>query len=1482
MNNSKPPLTIAERAVKLFGRDDELAQAFARFVNERDIVGSTIGTLDDYARAREMAPWATADLWRRGGFSVTPIRPTGKRPFKSEWQRGSIAPQPIDHRLDPACSIGLVCGYGGLFAIDVDRAEALPAIEAFFAERGIAPGRKWSRPDSVTLIVYISGVNSAPSLAIPWGGVTDEKHAGIDLLGSGKQTVVYGVHPAGRLFQCDIEPENPEVPTISLADLLALVERCIEIQQTDRARVLGSLAGWWIGADLPLPDALAEVQPVIESSAESRGGYGIEKSLNDAAMGALGVWVPALFGNNAHAVGSDWRARAVWRGGSSDNAVSISAKHGIKDHGGRGYSAIGLVREMQGGTRREARKWLADTLGMVEVVEAAIKEPVDAEKARQAAVSAHNADGPDPIGAGVQFYYFGGGRGDPIEVRQAVEMELAGLGDRFGERNAPHREGIVVPLAPREGEPSWPRPTLSLQEGRAKLSSLMGRIRREIIVAHGRGATGPDARAVEVPEPPVMPEPNQFIYDGMMDPEKKDAHWQEYLDRLEDYLALVRYRAAIIKRNKAALYASTIHCIEATTGLGKTHAIRKLFPQLLSDAERIGVEKPVLFYLVPFLKLGDEFSAAYGDGTLIWRGRKAKDSDGEPMCKAPWRIDTVTARPRTARRYTESKDLGVSATSDPERFHELRAKRNVGVYTEPGADEPTAHRIEAPDASRLASVHRNACAKCPFREGCRYLGQFEGVKDARIVVGAHDMLTTGLPVISGANPVAVVVDETPTRLLSRDIAISDADVQDGDAAMVPEEDRPELLKALGAARKLLGPLSAATGKWQRLGARLTQADVAAAFELPADRSFAKIENKLALDRYGVPVRSAVLPVVEAARFAAGVVAKAIDRGAGETLEPGATEESVKDTLARLKRLRNIHELLEAVQDAERIEVARADGAGWMIRTQPQTNEMFQGVPTILLDGTSPPVEVLSRRWPTVKMHEPIRVRDHDSARRVLVIAPESTSGKLEAIQKREDDAKKVASAVTDGSAEPNKPRRPTTVEQIVKALRQLAGGKERSLVIAPLKAKEALGADATYGSLRGLDRFNGVPVTGVVGRPAPYSAVVAVAEFLAGRDFERESWFPKENVAVPLQDGRVVDVEVITHHDPAVRAALSMVVSDELRQADARARPASNPVAIVHVLPDVVPPALIYDAVVQIEDVELFGVDLGAGCLVPTRAGLGWTKRESEQVAGVRHDIEPEEIGRRVRWWLDALNIPYRVVRGALPRGKVVEALAWVDEPVWPEGWVQLGGPLQVGDKAAVARMPQPAAIQLNTYKKDDGRLRHPRLTQKHATATLSFGRVIPISGTLLAEAYPETWLTTKAARVWFDRNRTAVTARMESLVAAGFASRVTINPGRSGMKPVAGYLNHCAPIAPAIEFPMTIEPNEVRIMNHTVKAATTEEAETAVSRIERRHGLNALRATCIPEMVAIADALEAGLPDDKFLAMVAGFGPCNVGLEVA
>lgn len=222
------------------------------------------------------------------GYLIVPIRRGEKRPALNNWQTARITAADLSTYAN--CGVGVLCGQGAhpIAAIDIDTTNAV------LAERFT----DWCRTN---LGSVCERVGKAPKILIPYrakeGGwrkafsawfddENGEAHR-VEVLGEGQQFVAYHIHPdTGEPYRwVDLVGglemvRADELPIISeegVRRALAEFERmALEVGLTQRSR-----------SACKAPDVPRERTPREDEDFFGR--------VNEAALAALGMWVPQLF-----------------------------------------------------------------------------------------------------------------------------------------------------------------------------------------------------------------------------------------------------------------------------------------------------------------------------------------------------------------------------------------------------------------------------------------------------------------------------------------------------------------------------------------------------------------------------------------------------------------------------------------------------------------------------------------------------------------------------------------------------------------------------------------------------------------------------------------------------------------------------------------------------------------------------------------------------------------------------------------------------------------------------------------------------------------------------------------------------------------------------------------------------------------------------------------------------------------------------------
>ncbi len=201
-------------------------------------------------------------------------------------------------------------------------------------------------------------------------------------------------------------------------------------------------------------------------------------------------------------------------------------------------------------------------------------------------------------------------------------------------------------------------------------------------------------------------------------------------------------------------------------------------------------------------------------------------------------------------------------------------------------------------------------------------------------------------------------------------------------------------------------------------------------------------------------------------------------------------------------------------------------------------------PTLLLDATLPPAEILSAYYPQVEVALPIEATMPHVRVRQVVGAPVS------ATKLRLDD---------EGA-----PRRNLRAVRRTILRRFLDNGRAPLLVIAQKAVAEWLKESGLpvgigiehFNNVAGLDQYRDVRGLMVIGRALPQAAAVeAQAGALTGRQpIVNEGRYPYQTRAIRTRHGSVHGVQSAAHPDPVAEACRWQICEGELMQAIGRAR----------------------------------------------------------------------------------------------------------------------------------------------------------------------------------------------------------------------------------------------------------------------------------------------------------------------------------------
>ena len=302
------------------------------------------------------------------GYAVIPIAPGTKKPGEMqngkwvgmrEWNARFTARLPTEIETDlwsslPDAGAGLVTGYADVIGIDID-VDDPPIVNAIESVLPYTPVRKAGAKGS-TLFFRGKGVESVSFNEYAPDGTRLRRLC--DIIGPGRQTVLPpSRHPdTGKPYRWvgeealdRVKPEDlPELPSD------------IALKIADALKPFGYR---------PDRSALPQSRPVAYSDASTP-----HRALNDAALGNLGRWVPALGLFKLKSRGPGYVAVASWRDSYRGRPLEQRSPNlkihptGIRDFhdNDRTYTAIDLIQAARVCGLDEAFRWLEAQLGLAE------------------------------------------------------------------------------------------------------------------------------------------------------------------------------------------------------------------------------------------------------------------------------------------------------------------------------------------------------------------------------------------------------------------------------------------------------------------------------------------------------------------------------------------------------------------------------------------------------------------------------------------------------------------------------------------------------------------------------------------------------------------------------------------------------------------------------------------------------------------------------------------------------------------------------------------------------------------------------------------------------------------------------------------------------------------------------------------------------------------------------------------------------------
>jgi len=284
------------------------------------------------------------------GYRPVPCRE--KRPIHTGWPGQDFTPG--DFRAGQ--NVGIKTGQGiVLVDIDVTDPEASAAITAEWRRRHGGLQRTGLAPKTAFLVASdVDRKIDVKLTKLP----KDSKGAPqkIEVLAGGQQFVAYGIHPdTGNPYQWHgLDPLDGFLGHASMLEAVTGAE-------------VDDFLSWvrerYVEPEKKLSQKAQDAAGIPRFQIDTGRGGGFWRAVNDAALQALDLWVPALLPAAKRQATGAWRMTSRDLGRQFEEDLSIHPS-GIQDYGPEAaLTAIDLVMEHRGGDEKGAALWLCERIG---------------------------------------------------------------------------------------------------------------------------------------------------------------------------------------------------------------------------------------------------------------------------------------------------------------------------------------------------------------------------------------------------------------------------------------------------------------------------------------------------------------------------------------------------------------------------------------------------------------------------------------------------------------------------------------------------------------------------------------------------------------------------------------------------------------------------------------------------------------------------------------------------------------------------------------------------------------------------------------------------------------------------------------------------------------------------------------------------------------------------------------------------------------
>jgi len=299
----------------------------------------------DQSRAPDIAERLIANGYR-------PVPCEGKRVKITDWTGREFTPQ--DFR--PGHNVGIKTGQGVVLVdIDVIDPDASAAIAAEWRERHGGLQRTGLAPKTAFLVASdVKRKIDVKLTKLPKDSKGNPQK--IEVLASGQQFVAYGIHPDTR------EPYQWH-GLDPLDTFLGPAEMLPAVTEAEIDAFLSWVRARYVEPEKPLSQQALDAAGIPRTKPKAGQGGGFWRAVNDAALAALDLWVPALLPAAKRQATGAWRVSSRDLGREFEEDLSIHPD-GIQDFGPEApLTPIDLVKKHRGVELKDAAFWLCERIG---------------------------------------------------------------------------------------------------------------------------------------------------------------------------------------------------------------------------------------------------------------------------------------------------------------------------------------------------------------------------------------------------------------------------------------------------------------------------------------------------------------------------------------------------------------------------------------------------------------------------------------------------------------------------------------------------------------------------------------------------------------------------------------------------------------------------------------------------------------------------------------------------------------------------------------------------------------------------------------------------------------------------------------------------------------------------------------------------------------------------------------------------------------